>query len=68
MTIAQTKNIFSALKFFQKHYWDSDSGKLIAEVQASNLKRLELWKSITWLYALRKNNSSETKAASEGCF
>ena len=44
MTIARTKNIFSALKFFQKHYWDSGSGKLIAEVQASNLKRLELWK------------------------
>ena len=68
LTIAQTKNTFSAFKFFHKHYWNSGSRKLIAAVRGSNLKSLELWKSITWLYALRKNNSSDTKAASERCF
>ena len=66
MTIAETKKTFSAFQFFHKHYWNSDSGELIAAVRASNLKRSELWKSITTLCALRKNNSSRTKAATEG--
>ena len=37
----------------------------MAAVRASNLKSLELCKSITLLCALRKNNSSGTKAATE---
>ena len=63
MTIAETQKIFSAFQFFHKHYWNSGSGKLIAAVRPSNLKRSGLWKSITTLCALRKNNSSGTKAA-----
>ena len=47
MTIAETKTTFSAFHFFHKHYWNNGSGKLIAAVQASNLRMLELWKSIT---------------------
>ena len=68
MTIAEIKKTFSTFQFFHKHYWNSGSGKLIAAVRDSNLKRSELWKFITSLCALRKNNSSGTKAATEGCF
>ena len=68
MTIAQTKNNFSAFKFFHKHYWNSGSVRLIAAVRNKNLKKLKLWKSITSLCVLRKNNNSGTKVASEGCF
>ena len=55
MTIAERKNTFSALQFFHKHYLNNGSGKLIAAVRVSNLKRSELWKSITSLYTLRKS-------------
>ena len=68
MTIAETKMTFSAFQFFHEHYWNSGSGKLIAAVRASNLTRSGLWKSITTLCALQKNNSSGTKAVTEGCF
>ena len=68
MTIAETKKTNSAFQFFHKHYWNGGSGKLIAAVQASNLRRSELWQSIATLCALRKNNSSGMKAASEECF
>ena len=54
MIIAVTKKIFCAFQFFDKHYWNNGSGTLIAAVRVSNLKRLELWKSITSLCALRK--------------
>ena len=57
MTIAETKTTFSAFQLFHKHYRNNDSGKLIAGVRVSNL-----WKSITLVCALRKNNSSGTKA------
>ena len=39
MTIAETKETFSAFQFLYKHYWNSGTGKLIAAIQASNLKR-----------------------------
>ena len=68
MIIAETKKTFSAFQFFHKHCWNNGSGKLIAAVQASNLKRSELWKSTASLCALRKNNTSETKAVTERCF
>ena len=68
MSIAETKKTSSAFQFFHKHYWNSDSGKLITAVRASNLKRSGLWKSIATLCALRKNNSNVTKATTEGCF
>ena len=68
MTIAETKKTFSAFQFFDKHYWNSGSGKLIAAVRVSNLKMSELWKSITSLCTLQKIKSGGTKGATEGCF
>ena len=68
MTIAETKQTFSAFQFSHKHYWNRVSGKLIAAARASDFKRSELWKSIKTLCALRKNHSSRTKAATEASF
>ena len=68
MTIAKTKKTSSAFQYFHKHYWNSNSGKLIAAVRASNLKRSGLWKSIATLCVLQKNNRNGTKATTEGCF
>ena len=67
ITIVETKT-FTAFQFFHKHYWKDGSRKLIAAVQASSLKRSELWGSIAWLCAVQKNNSSGTKVATERCF
>ena len=47
MTIAEAKNAFRAFQFFDKNYWNNSLGKLIAAVRAGNLKRSELWKSVT---------------------
>ena len=32
MTVAETKKTFSTFQFFHKHYWNSDTGKLIVAV------------------------------------
>ena len=54
MTIIETKKTFSTFQLFRNYYWNNGSGKLIAAVRASNLKRLKLWKFITSLCASRK--------------
>ena len=68
MNIDETKKTFSSFQFFHKRSWNNSSGKLIAAVQASNLKRSKLWKYITSLCAVQKNNGNGTKATTETCF
>ena len=69
MIIAETKKTFSAFQFFHQHYRYNGSGKLIATVRASNLKRSELWKFVnTSVCTLRKNKSSVKNASNESCF
>ena len=52
MTIAEAKKALRAFQFFDKNYWNNSLGKLIAAVRAGNLKRSELWKSVTSVCAL----------------
>ena len=67
--IVETKKTFSAFQFFHQHYRYNGSGKLIAAVRASNLKRSKLWKFVnTSVCTLRKNKISVKNASNESCF
>ena len=47
MTIGGTKATFSLFQFLHIHFWNNSAETLIAAVRTSNLKMLELWKSVT---------------------
>ena len=67
--IVGAKKTFSAFQLFHWRYRYNGSGKLIAAVPASNLKRSDILKSVnTSLCTLRKNKSSGTNAATESSF